>query len=117
MVRRTRGTGETPAEVMAEAPHFDTKDLEQCSNLGANAALLSFCERFERLSEEIKALSDDRKEVMSEAKATGFDTPVLRQAIRRRAMDAADRQHTDAMLVCYEEALERAERAKMGGGE
>lgn len=111
MVRRTKVTGETPAEVAAEAPHFDTKDLEQGSNLGANAALLSFCERFERLSEEIKTLSEDRTEVMAEAKSYGFSTKTLRQAIRRRAMDAGERQEADAMLELYEAALNRAEKA------
>ena len=110
MVRKTHGTGETAADT-AELVQYGTNDLEQGSNQGADAALLSFCERFERLTEEISALNDDRKEVMAEAKAVGFDTKVLRQALRRRAMDAGDRQHADAMLELYETALERAGKA------
>ena len=46
--------------------------------------LRSFIERIERLEEEKKALSDDIREVYSEAKGTGFDIKVLRQIIRLR---------------------------------
>lgn len=111
MVRRTRVTGEINADVVAQLPQFKQADLAPGKNTGADATLLSFCERFERLSEEIKALSEDRTEVMSEAKSHGFDTKTLRQAIRRRAMDPADRMEGDAMLEIYEEALDRASKA------
>lgn len=74
----------------------------------SSGLLLSFCERFERLSEEIGALSDDRKEVMAEAKSAGFDTKILRTAIRRRAMDVGDRADADALLHTYEEGLAEA---------
>ena len=46
--------------------------------------LRSFIERIERLEEEKKALSDDIREIYSEAKGTGFDIKVLRQIIRLR---------------------------------
>lgn len=111
MVRRTRGTGETPADQEREINKVEPATaLAAGSNSGADATLLSFCERFERLSEEIKTLSEDRTEVMSEAKAHGFDTKTLRQAIRRRAMNKADRDEADAMLDLYETALDRAEK-------
>lgn len=77
----------------------------------SNGLLLSFCERFERLSEEISELSADRKEVMAEAQSAGFDTKILRTAIRRRAMDAANRQEADALLEIYETALGEASKA------
>lgn len=111
MVRRTKGTGETPEQVEADAPaKVDPKtDLQKGGNGFASEHLLSFCERFERLTEEIGALTDDRKEVMGEAKAVGFDTKILRQAIMRRRMDSADRQEGDAILELYEEALRDAE--------
>lgn len=111
MVRRTRGTGETAAEVIAEAPTFEATDLAAGKNTGANAALLSFCERYERLTEEIDALGDDRTEVMAEAKSVGFDTKVLKQAVRRRKMPKSERQEADALLETYERALEEAEKA------
>ena len=49
--------------------------------------LRSYIERIERLEEEKKALSDDIREVYSEAKGTGFDVKILRQIIRLRKMD------------------------------
>lgn len=112
MVRRTKGTGETTADVEREVEKVKPDDLKPGSNGFANEQLLSFCERFERLSEEIGALTEDRKEVMDEAKGMGFDTKTLRIAIRRRAMDKADRQEMDSMLELYEGALDAAEKKK-----
>lgn len=106
MFRRTHGTGETPA---ADKPEpIDASALAPGSNTGADATLLSFVERFERLAEEKSGLADDMKEVMGEAKSRGFDTKIMRQAIRRRAMDPADRATMDDLLDTYETALERA---------
>lgn len=115
MVRRkTWGTGETPAAADDPPTMGDQRTaLSPGANGGADMTLLSFCERFERLSEEIKALSEDRTEIMSEAKASGFDTKTLRQAIRRRAMAADDRMEADALLELYEEALDRAGKKAM----
>lgn len=105
VARRTQGTGETKPE---KPEPIAASALAPGSNSGANAVLLSFCERFERVSEEIKALSDDRTEIMSEAKAHGFDTKILRMAIRRRAMESADRMEMDVLLDIYETAIKRA---------
>jgi uncharacterized protein (UPF0335 family) len=71
----------------------------------AKEHLRSFIERIERLEEEKKALADDIKEVYSEAKGTGFDTKVMRQVIRLRKMENADRQEQEAMLDLYLNAL------------
>ncbi|HEX4302869.1 MAG TPA: DUF2312 domain-containing protein [Rhizomicrobium sp.] len=71
----------------------------------AKEHLLAYCERIERLEEEKKALADDIKEVYSEAKGTGFDTKILRQVIRLRKMESADRQEQEAMLDLYLSAL------------
>ena len=67
--------------------------------------LRSFIERIERLEEEKKALADDIREVYSEAKGTGFDTKIMRQVIRLRKMESADRQEQEAMLDLYLSAL------------
>ncbi|WP_434619252.1 DUF2312 domain-containing protein [Azospirillum sp. B2RO_4] len=67
--------------------------------------LKSFVERIERLEEEKKGLQDDIKEVYAEAKGTGFDTKIIRQIIRLRKMDKADRQEQEAILELYKEAL------------
>jgi len=67
--------------------------------------LRSFVERIERLEEEKKALSDDIREVYSEAKGTGFDIKVLRHIIRLRKMDSSDRSEMEAILDVYKNAL------------
>ena len=67
--------------------------------------LRSFVERIERLEEEKAALAGDIREVYSEAKGTGFDIKVLRQIIRLRKLDKADRQEQEALLETYMRAL------------
>lgn len=67
--------------------------------------LKSFVERIERLSEEVKGIQDDIKEVYAECKSTGFDTKIVRQIIRLRKMDSADRQEQEAVLELYKQAL------------
>ena len=71
----------------------------------AKEHLRSFVERIERLEEEKKALADDIREVYSEAKGTGFDTRVMRQVLRLRRMESADRQEQEAILDLYLNAL------------
>jgi uncharacterized protein (UPF0335 family) len=71
----------------------------------AKEHLRSFVERIERLEEEKQALADDIREVYSEAKGTGFDTKVMRQVVRLRKMESADRQEQEAMLDLYLNAL------------
>ena len=67
--------------------------------------LRSYIERIERLEEEKKALSDDIREVYSEAKGKGFDVKILRQIIRLRKMDASDRNEMEEVLEVYKRAL------------
>ena len=71
----------------------------------AGAQLRAFIERVERLEEEKKAISDDIKEVFAEAKANGFDTKVMRQIVRIRKQDSAERQEQEALLDLYLHAL------------
>ena len=67
--------------------------------------LKSFIERIERLEEEKAALASDIREIYSEAKGTGFDTKVMRQIVRLRKMEEADRQEQQAILDTYKKAL------------
>lgn len=71
----------------------------------ASDQIRSIVERVERLEEEKKALSEDIKEVYAEAKANGFDTKILRQIVRIRKMDTAERQEQEALLDLYMHAL------------
>jgi uncharacterized protein (UPF0335 family) len=67
--------------------------------------LKSFIERIERLEEERAALTGDIREVYAEAKSAGYDTKVMRQIVRLRKMDAADRQEQQALLDVYIQAV------------
>ena len=70
--------------------------------------LRSFIERVERLEEEKAVIAEDMKEVYSEAKGEGYDTKTLRQVVRIRKMDRADRQEQEALLDLYLSALGEA---------
>jgi uncharacterized protein (UPF0335 family) len=67
--------------------------------------LRSFIERVERLEEEKAALTADIREVFAEAKGQGFDTKIMRQIVRMRKLDTADRQEQEAVLDLYMTAL------------
>lgn len=76
------------------------------SNSGfAAGQLVSFVERVERLEEEKAALVEDIREVYGEAKSRGFDTAIMRKAIRLRKIPKADRQEAEAILDLYMSAL------------
>jgi uncharacterized protein (UPF0335 family) len=71
----------------------------------ASERLQSFIDRIERLEEEKKALTDDIKDVFAQAKATGFDVKVMRQILKLRKLDTADRQEQEHLLELYKRAL------------
>jgi uncharacterized protein (UPF0335 family) len=71
----------------------------------ARDQLRSLVERIERLEEEKTALSADIREIYSEAKGVGFDTRIIRQVVRLRKLDRADRQEQEAVLDLYLSAL------------
>lgn len=71
----------------------------------AQDQLRAFVERIERMEEEKRAISDDIKEIYSEAKGNGFDIKVLRQIIRIRKQDHAERMEQEAILDLYMAAL------------
>ena len=65
----------------------------------------SLIERVEKLEEEKAALTADIREVYAEAKGQGFDTKIMRQVVRMRKMETADRQEAEAILDLYLSAL------------
>jgi uncharacterized protein (UPF0335 family) len=62
-------------------------------------------ERIERLEEEKRGISDDVKDVYSEAKSVGFDVKTMREIIRLRKMEKHHRDESEAMLKLYKSAL------------
>ncbi len=71
----------------------------------AQDQIRAFIERIERMEEEKQAIADDIKEIYAEAKGNGFDTKVLRQIVRIRKQDAAERLEQEALLELYMAAL------------
>jgi uncharacterized protein (UPF0335 family) len=61
--------------------------------------------KIERLEEEKKEVAEQIKEVYGEAKAIGFDTKALRQVIRLRKIEKAERDEQEMILETYLIAL------------
>lgn len=67
--------------------------------------LKSFIECVERLEAEKAALAADIREVYGEAKSTGFDPKIMRQVVKLRKMDTADREEWETILQVYLDAV------------
>ncbi len=67
--------------------------------------LKQFIERLERLEEEKAGVAGDIKEVFAELKGRGFDAKAIRQILRIRKQDFAERQEQEAILELYMQAL------------
>jgi len=67
--------------------------------------LRSIIERVERLEEEKKTISDDIRDVYSEAKGNGYDVKALRTIVRMRKQDANERAEQEAILESYISAM------------
>ncbi len=67
--------------------------------------LRQFIERWERLDQEKKDISEQQKEVMAEAKGRGYDTKVIRKVIALRRREPDDVAEEEAVLEMYMEAL------------
>ncbi len=61
--------------------------------------------KIERLEEEKAEVAAQIKEVYGEAKAIGFDTTALRQLIRLRKIEKAEREEQEMILETYLVAL------------
>ncbi len=74
----------------------------------AGDRIRSFIERIEHIDEEIKALNEGKKEVLSEAKGEGFDVKVLKEILRLRKQDKDARDEHESLLDLYLKAMEAA---------
>jgi len=81
------------------------------NDVGGIAAdqLRSVIERIERLEEEKAGIAADIRDIYAEAKGNGFDIKIIRQIIRLRKMEKADRQEQEELLELYKAALGMAE--------
>jgi uncharacterized protein (UPF0335 family) len=78
----------------------------------AGDQLRAFVERIENIEEEIKSLTEDKKEIFAEAKGEGFDVKILKEVIRIRKQDEDERQEHESLLEVYLHALDDAEPTK-----
>ncbi len=80
--------------------------MTENTNVTSDAGKLNtFIDRIERLEEEKRELSADIREVYAEAKGAGFDIKVMRQVLRLRKMDPADRAETEFLRDEYKKLL------------
>ena len=93
------------AETGSVASPLSHGSLASAAGTAASKQLKSFVERIERLEEEKKGIADDIRDVFAEAKGQGFDTKIMRQVIRLRKKDNAERQEEEALLDLYLHAL------------
>jgi len=67
--------------------------------------LISLVERIERINEEIAGLTEDRKDIMLEAKSAGFDTKAINHVIKLRKKNASEREMEEELFTTYEHAV------------
>ena len=74
----------------------------------AGERILSFIERVEQIDEEMKALTEGKKEVFAEAKGEGFDVKVLKEILKLRKQDENERDEQESLLDLYMRAMQNA---------
>lgn len=71
-----------------------------------NGQLRAFFERIERMEQERDAINADIKEIYAEAKSGGYDTKIMKRAVRLRKIPADERMEQEALLSLYLQALD-----------
>jgi uncharacterized protein (UPF0335 family) len=89
---------------MTMSDHNSTGDVSSAEGVAADE-LKQFVERIERLEEEKSGIAEDIKNVFSELKGRGFDSKAVREIIKLRKQDHAERQEQEAILELYMQAL------------
>ena len=70
--------------------------------------LRAIVERIESIEEEIKELTEAKKEIYLEAKGNGFDVKILREVIRVRKQDQKERDEQETLVEVYLQAIKGA---------
>ena len=71
----------------------------------AQETLRRLVDQIERLDEERRAIVEDIKDKMAEAKSEGFDVKVLRRVLAMRKKEPAERDEEQALIDVYCQAL------------
>ncbi len=69
----------------------------------------SCVERIEQVEEEIRGLTEAKKEIFDEAKGEGYDVKILKEVIRFGKQEQKERDERDMLLDTYLHAIETAE--------
>ena len=77
----------------------------------AGDQLRTIVERIENIEDEIKELTEAKKEVYLEAKGNGFDVKILREVIRVRKQDQKERDEQETLIEVYLQAIKGASSA------
>ena len=67
--------------------------------------LRGIVERIENIEQEIKELTEAKKEVYLEAKGNGLDVKILREVIRVRKQDQKERDEQETLVEVYLQAI------------
>jgi len=78
----------------------------------AGDQLRTIVERIEHVDEEIKELTEAKKEIFVEAKGSGFDVKVIREVIRVRKQDQKERDELETLLDIYLKAIKQKPAVK-----
>jgi uncharacterized protein (UPF0335 family) len=78
----------------------------------AGDQLRTIVERIEKVEEELRELSEAKKEIYQEAKSNGFDVKILREVIRVRKQDQNELDEQESLLATYLQAITTTPKAK-----
>ena len=70
-----------------------------------NEILQTYIDRIENLNEQVDELKADIREIYSEARGAGFDVKAIREVIKLRKLDPADRQEFNFLREEYSKIL------------
>ena len=94
---------ETPPPSGHNKPPKDD-DYSDAYNVAADE-LRQFIEQYEHLESEKKDISEQQKDIMSEARARGYDTKAMKKIIALRKRDKNDIAEQGAIMTIYASAL------------
>lgn len=97
---------EKKVEEVGKTYHFSADVIEKVKEQFTDSGKFTqFIERIERLEEEKAGLQADIREIYAEAKGQGFDIKVMRQIIKLRKMDPADRAENEFLRDEYKKLV------------
>lgn len=80
--------------------------MMEASEIAQSGDLLkSYLDRLEKLTDDMKSIQGDIKEIYSEAKSAGFVPKYLKQLLKLRQMDRDEIQEQDEILKIMRKAV------------